>query len=846
MTPFTFISSTTRVLLLAVLVLLLCLAGQSHAIHEDEQGKFDWMLRFLGNVEHAAVPSEKNYTHMFLASSEGGIGRVGVIGAEGGKLHSRAFVDSTPRCLLLGSDHLFVLSEDGVISAFHKVTLVKYRSVQLQLQPGERISSASCLLESESSTQASVFAVISHSLTNTVKFLMYEFYTNERERAVYPPSSIPLMEPPSNLKRAFMTPNYIVVNTGEMCTIYSRSTFQVRETHEGECRNFLGGRFITHYGSLIHARTVGSTATPTPFETWRCENCDVHFTMQRNHLVTMSSYPLGDDFILRVDRRQYRVEGLGRGTVLHTFSFDAAPVFLVKGENGNLALITSEGYQLWTRYEGLAFPKGTSIVERPGAPDHFRFAKDLLVFSSSGSIFSLPAHKQGKVVHQLADVGKTIISLLGAPSMKEVEVVEMREIGHGQARAVCRYDHQQAVVSITLHGSNTADVKVEKLDPHTLIATLSFTVLDNYSVIPVEPSHQQMAEEELFVFTVNVSSGRLNGYMVKGEKAIPTWNVQLPSPIVAQASAANPPNVFFHNNLRLFPNKTKEGETVFEVRRRYPTLNTMAVAYYEKEEGSAISTLVVTVIDTITGSIHGTSRHANVEGSIKMILAENAVLYYFLDASKMRYCMGVWELLEVEDGPPVLRDTGVSPVFALASFFQKGKQAFSSLASRPPMVKVHVIGVFGGPVAALGLTTSFQSISRKNVVLAFESGRVALVELNSLLHGRPIFFKAEEEKIARRQGTQMLISPLSYPTHRYRIAYPKLLSVSPTGLESSNHLLVAGLDLFYVRYSSGKAFDLLNSDFDKQLLVLLVGGIIIACLAARFFVKEKLVRLAWA
>jgi len=142
------------------------------------------------------------------------------------------------------------------------------------------------------------------------------------------------------------------------------------------------------------------------------------------------------------------------------------------------------------------------------------------------------------------------------------------------------------------------------------------------------------------------------------------------------------------------------------------------------------------------------------------------------------------------------------------------------------------------------VTHSYNSIARKNVVLAFESGRVGVVELNRLLRGRPMFFHAEtlESQVDR---TQILIPPPLYASHRYLLSAPKKLVVSPTLLESSSHIFVAGTDLFYVRSSSGKAFDLLNNDFNRLQVCMVIGGLLLAAMVARFFVKRKALRMAW-
>lgn len=841
MTVRRFCSTSARVILLVALTLLLTfLSGRTSAIHEDEQGKFDWMLPLLGNVEHVALSSDKDASHVFLASSEGVVGKVDVTGEHGGKLLSRAFLSSTPRCLVESTRRLFVLLEDGRIEYLHGISLARLGSIQLELQAGEIISSASCLVEGERSRKVSVFAVIHHTLTSAISFRRYEFETDHKEFEPYAPLPFPALPVPANFKKAFMTSNYVVVQSTTECSIFDRPSLKKLETHNGECRNFVKNQFVLHWQDQLGIHVVGVRSTYVASQNWRCEDCDLHFFRPSGYLVPVSFFSLDDDFYFEYNKEQRVLEGLGQSTFLTFFPQENQNIFLLKTASHNIVAVTTTGKVLWTRPEALAFAKSITIMERPGVQDHFLFSKDVIVFGSSGAIFSVPADHHGEEVRQVADVQQRLLAALDAPSIADIEVEEMTEISRGQVRGSCRYGRKKAIVSLTFH-ADSVESEVTKIDEDALVSTPGFVVRNNYTVDP--PQHA--SSQEQYVFTVNVSSGSLAGFVIKGDHAIPTWNTQLSAPFVSYATVSDLRHVFFHNNLRLYPNKTKEGELVYEVRRRYPTQNIVAVAYYEVHDVTKISTLVVVVVDTITGSVHGVSRHENVEGEAKLLITENVVLYYFLDAKKMRYCMGVWELYQEENDLPVLKSSGVSPVFAIASFFQKKEHTFSSRASQPPMVKVHALGVYGGPLAVLGVTTSFQSIARKNVILVFESGRVGLLQLNMLLRGSPVFFKNDEMVALEKKRTQILIPPTLYPTHRYRVAYPKHLAVSPTGLESSNHIAVSGLDVFYVRYSAGKAFDLLNNDFDKRLLVLLVVGITVSCIVARFFAKRKMLGHSW-
>ncbi|CCW59870.1 unnamed protein product [Phytomonas sp. EM1] len=97
-----------------------------------------------------------------------------------------------------------------------------------------------------------------------------------------------------------------------------------------------------------------------------------------------------------------------------------------------------------------------------------------------------------------------------------------------------------------------------------------------------------------------------------------------------------------------------------------------------------------------------------------------------------------------------------------------------------------------------------------------------------------------------RKASHVLVFSEMLATHKYRLALPQHVVTAATNLESSSHVLVTGLDLFYVRYSAGKPFDLLNSDYNKPLLVMLVISLLVASLVARYFVLRKSLSTIWA
>lgn len=819
-------SLASRVATVALLLTLLSAVTFCAALHEDEQGKFDWTLRFLGDVHLTAVPKSEHPKYFYLASTQGAVGQVSLTSDNAGKLLKRQMVDSTPRCLVPTAKYLLVLTEDGSIEYLDRENLAAQRTVKLSVPRGQTITSAVCEGKDD---EVDMFTIV-----NGVP--MY-FRINAKEEYFGTISAQSWNVAVEEATRILVGPKHILVNSKTSCHVFSRSAYENVKTVEGQCEDVTSTYFVVRDRRVsIRSFAVGD---PNPQYTWTCDECQFHLVESSEKTPQyFQAYVLPKGLIVDFGSTRINIRGTQAGSKLIAVLPQANGFHvLVKTHVGNLMMVSHTGEILWERVEALGSPSAVIVVDQIGVQDHFHFSKEIIIATKSGAVYGIPVDAHGEGVRLVVDIHRELQEALEAPHITDVVTDSIREVSRGNLRITCHYQGRRADVVIDLlnHAAH-----VDILHSSVMAWSSEFKVSQDMLVHPpIEDG------EERHVFTVNTTSGRLSGFSLKGDAATPTWSVQIPSPLVAYA-LPNPAHIVFRNNLRLYPNKTKD-ETVYEVRHRYPVDNIVAVAHYEKEEGTALTTLVVTAVDTVTGSIHGVARHQKVEGDVKMLIVENAILYYFLDAEKMRYCFGVWELFRVEEGSVVTKDSGVSPPSAVASFFEKNDAIFSSRASLPPVIKVQTLGVYGGPIAALGVTTSYHSVANKNVVLVFQTGRVALMELNRLLRSRPIFFKTEtQEMINRRDMTQILIPPTLYATHRYRLAAPQHLAVSPTGLESSNHLVVAGLDLFYVRYSSGKAFDLLNSDFYKQPLAILLVVIFLIILICRFFVKRKALAASWS
>lgn len=86
---------------------------------------------------------------------------------------------------------------------------------------------------------------------------------------------------------------------------------------------------------------------------------------------------------------------------------------------------------------------------------------------------------------------------------------------------------------------------------------------------------------------------------------------------------------------------------------------------------------------------------------------------------------------------------------------------------------------------------------------------------------------------------------LSMVTYNKTIENLKAITTNAAQLESTTLVFAYGLDLFYVRLAPAKSFDLLPSDFNYEMLILLCIGFVVATVISKNLAQRKVLREAW-
>lgn len=127
------------VLLLLLFVTITNLCTLTIAIHEDEQGVWDWIRRFVGNVKYASVQPVANPRHLFVSSEEGAVAALSLSSDIDGNNVSwrQLFSNDTPRCLHAGKTAVLVVTVSGTVYVLNPQTGAMEITFSLDLPSSE-------------------------------------------------------------------------------------------------------------------------------------------------------------------------------------------------------------------------------------------------------------------------------------------------------------------------------------------------------------------------------------------------------------------------------------------------------------------------------------------------------------------------------------------------------------------------------------------------------------------------------------------------------------------------------------------------------------------------------------
>lgn len=323
----------------------------------------------------------------------------------------------------------------------------------------------------------------------------------------------------------------------------------------------------------------------------------------------------------------------------------------------------------------------------------------------------------------------------------------------------------------------------------------------------------QKYSEKTFVYLVD--SSVLQGFKLGADVSIAKiWNVNFGSAHVA-AISTRPLSEHVHSQGRVLPDRS--------VYYKYVNPNLIAVATLSDDPVHK-HVLSVYLIDGVTGLILYSISHKRASGPVYLVHSENWLVYTFFNERYRRTEIVAAELFE--------------------GHTQSNSTAFSSFGvSQLPHIQTQSYILPANPVT-VSVTLTERGITNKFLLVGLSNGAVTEIPWMLLQPRFPDIPCGPEESCIPYMPEVPLPAEatINYNQSLIRI---KGIQVAPARLESTSHVLVYGLDLFYTRVAPSKTFDVLKEDFDHKLIVLVLSGLVIASYVTKYLASRKALKQAW-
>ncbi|XP_019873481.2 ER membrane protein complex subunit 1 [Aethina tumida] len=320
-----------------------------------------------------------------------------------------------------------------------------------------------------------------------------------------------------------------------------------------------------------------------------------------------------------------------------------------------------------------------------------------------------------------------------------------------------------------------------------------------------------------YLYTVDSRTKELKGFYLHREQnsleAIPSWTVNLGDAHLVALSAKSPIERV-HSQGRVLPDRS--------VHYKYVNPNLLALATLSDDPVHK-SVLSIYLIDAVNGFVVYSTSHKRAKGPIHLVHSENWLVYSFFSERYRRTEVVAAELYE---GPT-----------------QSNSTVFSSLAvSQLTQVLTQSYILPSFPLT-MAVSLTERGITNKYLFFALNSGVVEIPWL--LLQPRFADAACGPEESCIPYMPEIPLPHEAYINYNQTLGRISGIAVAPAKLESTSHVLVYGLDLFYTRVAPSKTFDLLKEDFDHILIILVLVGLIVASFISKYFAAQKVLKQAW-
>ncbi|KAL3285148.1 hypothetical protein HHI36_019269 [Cryptolaemus montrouzieri] len=345
------------------------------------------------------------------------------------------------------------------------------------------------------------------------------------------------------------------------------------------------------------------------------------------------------------------------------------------------------------------------------------------------------------------------------------------------------------------------------------------TIYEDHSVkVHPEESTVIVKKHVSSIYLYMVDEDAINGYSLQliddRLQTFRHWNFLFRGSKLAGIST-RPSGERVHSQGRVLPDRS--------VYYKYVNPNMIAVATISEDPVNK-QVLSIYLIDGITGMVIYALAHKRARGPVNLVHSENWLVYTFFNERYRRRELAALELYE--------------------GHVQSNSTFFSSYAmSQLPQVQAQSYILPAVPLKVT-VTLTERGITNKCLLVALNTG--AVVEIPwALIQPRFADIPCGPEESCYPYMPEIPLHPEATINYNQTLSKVKGISVAPARLESTSHILVHGLDMFYTRVAPSKTFDVLKEDFDYKLIILVLIGLIAASYVSKTLASRKAIKQAW-
>ncbi|MQM09085.1 hypothetical protein Taro_041947 [Colocasia esculenta] len=243
------------------------------------------------------------------------------------------------------------------------------------------------------------------------------------------------------------------------------------------------------------------------------------------------------------------------------------------------------------------------------------------------------------------------------------------------------------------------------------------------------------------------------------------------------------------------------------------------------------ASLVVYLIDTVTGRILHRMAHLGAQGPIHAVVSENWVVYHYFNLRAHRYEMSVVEVYDQSRADN-------KNIWKLVL----GKHNLTSPMSAYAQPEIEVKSqtyFFAHSVRVMAVTTTAKGITSKQLLIGTIGDQVLALDKRYLDPRRSVDPSPSEREEGIIPLTDSLpIIPQSYVTHSLQVEGLRGIVTVPTKLESTALVFAYGVDLFFTRIAPSRTYDSLTEDFSYALLLITIV-VLVAAIFVTWVLSEK-------